>query len=63
LALGSTIDSIVPSEVPIYSWNLGGYRMAHVEAGPGRYSFAGLTDQSWRMIPLLEGGSEEGWPF
>jgi hypothetical protein len=61
--LGDTIDSILPPEVNLFTWNLGGYRSAHVEAGPGRYSFAGLTDQSWRMIPLLEGGSDESWPF
>ena len=25
-SLGGTLDSIVPAEVPIYSWNLGGYK-------------------------------------
>jgi hypothetical protein len=62
--LGDTIDSILPSDVPLYTWNVGGHRMAHVEAGPGRFTFAGLTDQSWRLIPLLEGAdAEEEWPF
>jgi hypothetical protein len=61
---GSTFDSILPPEVPLYSWNLGGNRIAQAESGPNRFTFAGLTDQSWRLIPLLEGAlAEEEWPF
>lgn len=60
---GDTVDSVLPPEVPLYTWDIGGERMAQVESSPGRFTFAGLSDASWRMIPLLESGSEETWPF
>jgi hypothetical protein len=28
-----------------------------------RHTFGGLTDQAFRMIPLLESGRNAAWPF
>lgn len=54
----------VPESVPVYTWNLAGYRYGHGPSGAGqRHAFAGLTDQAFRMIPLLESGRDGMWPW
>jgi len=62
-SLGGGLDTLVPQDVHCYTWNVGGYRAAHAESGPTRHSFGGLTDQSWGLIPLIEAGVEQNWPF
>jgi hypothetical protein len=54
-----------PSSIPlIYSWNLGGYVPAHNQSGErGRYTFGGLTDRSFAVVPLLEAAINGAWPF
>ena len=46
--LGGGLDTLVPEDVHVFTWNLGGYRPAHAESSPTRHSFGGLTDQSFR---------------
>lgn len=54
----------VPANVPMYTWNLGGYRAAHSESGKNKkHTFGGLTDKAWQMIPLLESGQTGQWPW
>ena len=53
----------VPAGVPLYTWNLAGYRAAHGAAGPNRYTFGGLNDAAFRMVPLLERGARGTWPW
>ncbi|MFF4596102.1 TROVE domain-containing protein [Amycolatopsis sp. NPDC001319] len=54
----------VPAATPLYTWNLAGYRRGHSSSGGrNRHTFGGLTDQAFRMIPLLEAGRDAGWPF
>lgn len=54
----------VPANVPMYTWNLGGYRVAHSESGQNKkHTFGGLTDKAWQMIPLLEAGQTGKWPW
>lgn len=54
----------VPANVPMYTWNLGGYRAAHSESGSNKkHTFGGLTDAAWQMIPLLESGMTGQWPW
>lgn len=55
--------SAVPARVPLYTWNLVGYQVAHGKSGPDRHTFAGLTDQAFRMVPLLESGAAGTWPW
>jgi hypothetical protein len=50
-------------DVPIYVWDLAGYASANIEPGRGRYLFGGFSDASFRLIPLLESGSDAGWPW
>ena len=36
----------------------------HAPSGSGnRHTFGGLTDQAFRMIPLLEAGRNAAWPW
>ncbi|MFB7372601.1 TROVE domain-containing protein [Streptomyces sp. NPDC056222] len=54
----------VPDEIPVYTWNLAGYRVGHAPSGTGRrHTFAGLTDAAFRMVPLLEAGRKADWPW
>ncbi|MFF1612018.1 TROVE domain-containing protein [Amycolatopsis sp. NPDC058278] len=58
------VGQAVPGHVPLYTWNLAGYRAGHAPSGSGhRHTFGGLTDQAFRMIPLLERGKKADWPF
>lgn len=53
----------VPEAVPVYTWNLVGYGVGHAPAGRRRYTFGGLSDAAFGMIPLVEAGEREDWPF
>jgi hypothetical protein len=54
--------SLIPPTVPLYTWSLVGYRHGHGPGSPLRYTFGGLTDAAFRMVPLLEAG-RNAWPF
>jgi hypothetical protein len=61
---GAEPTQAVPAQVPVYTWNLGGYRFGHGPSGVGRrHTFGGLTDAGFAMIPLLEVGRYGSWPF
>jgi hypothetical protein len=63
-AHGRGVSEAVPAHVPIYGFNLGGYRHAAYATGSAnRHEFGGLTDTTFRMIPLLEAGRDATWPF
>lgn len=53
----------VPADVPVYTWNLAGYRPAVAPSGPHRHTFGGLTDAAFRMVGLVEAGREAAWPW
>ncbi|MER7177819.1 TROVE domain-containing protein [Streptomyces mesophilus] len=54
----------VPADVPVYTWNLAGYRAGHGPSGTrNRHTFAGLSDAAFRMVPLLERGRDADWPW
>lgn len=58
------VNGSVPREVPMYTWNLAGYERGHAPSGaPNRHAFGGLTDQAFKMIPLLEAGKSQSWPW
>jgi len=53
----------VPVTVPVYTWNLAGYRYGHGPSGVGhRHTFGGLTDAGFAVIALLESGRTGSWP-
>ncbi|MFE3444459.1 TROVE domain-containing protein [Nocardia sp. NPDC059180] len=63
-AADGDVGRAVPPAIPLYSWNLAGYRHGHAPSGgPYRHAFGGLTDAAFGMIPLLEAGHNATWPF
>lgn len=61
---GHTVDTAVPADVPVYTWNLAGYQAGHgPSGGRNRHTFGGLTDAAFRMVPLLEAGRDARWPW
>lgn len=61
-SVDSTLDTYAPG-VPVFTWNLAGYRTAQMEAREGRWTFGGLSDKGFQMIPLLERGIGQSWPW
>lgn len=54
----------VPAHVPVYTWNLAGYRAGHGPSGKAnRHTFGGLSDAAFRMVPLLEAARNADWPW
>lgn len=53
----------VPANVPVYTFNLAGYKYGHPATKPNRMAFGGLTDQSFALIPMLEAGFDTKWPW
>ncbi|WP_156724229.1 TROVE domain-containing protein [Streptomyces apocyni] len=58
----------IPADVPVYTWNLAGYRAGHGASGgasgqANRHVFGGLSDAAFRMVPLLESGRNADWPW
>jgi len=63
-AYGRGVSEAVPANVPIYGFNLNGYQHAAYATGSeNRHEFGGLTDATFRMIPLLEAGRNAQWPW
>jgi hypothetical protein len=61
---GQGVTQVVSQNVPIYGFNLQGYEHAAMPTGSGcRHEFGGLTDATFRLIPLLEAGQKADWPF
>lgn len=61
---GAEPTAAVPADIPVYTWNLAGYRHGHGPSGAGlRHTFGGLTDAGFGMIPFLEAGRAGAWPF
>ena len=54
----------IPAGTPVYTWNLEGYRVGHSKSGSNkRHTFGGLTDKGFEMIPLIEAGQTQRWPW
>lgn len=60
----TAINDLVPANVPVYMWNMAGYKHGAMPSGSkNRHTFGGLTDQAFGLIPLLEAGQNADWPF
>jgi hypothetical protein len=59
----NNVAAPVPT-LPVYTWNLAGYRHGHAPSGMGtRHTFGGLSDAAFRLIPLLEAHRDARWPW
>ncbi len=57
------VGSLVPASTKLYGFNLGGYQKTAFSTKNNRYELGGLTDATFRMVPLLEAGKSANWPF
>jgi len=58
------VKHAAPQHVPMYGFNLAGYSRAAMPTGSGtRHELGGMTDATFRMIPLLEAGRNADWPW
>lgn len=56
------VYDLIDQKTPIYIWNLAGYKSG-AKGKANRYTLGGLTDSSFRTIPLVEMGKDEVWPW
>jgi hypothetical protein len=58
------VSASVPARIPVYGFNLVGYRHSAMPAGPGnRHELGGLTDATFALIPNIESGLACRWPW
>lgn len=60
---GDTLDTSVPSNVPVYAFNLAGYAQSAIPSKKNRIELGGLTDATFKQIRLLEQGQAGTWPW
>lgn len=60
---GGTPGSHIPKDVPLYNFNLVGYKYGSEASGPNRYTFGGLTDASFKTIEYVERSRNATWPW
>lgn len=53
----------IPIDIPCYFFNLAGYVAAIAETKGMIYELGGLSDSTFRMIPMLEAGVNGRWPW
>jgi hypothetical protein len=60
---GSVTDA-APKSIPMYGFNLAGYKSTAIESGTAnRHEMGGVTDATFKMIPLLEASLTCTWPW
>jgi TROVE domain-containing protein/VWA domain-containing protein len=58
------VSASVPARIPVYGFNLVGYRHSAMPAGYGnRHELGGLTDATFALIPNIEAGLAARWPW
>nr|DAJ48571.1 MAG TPA: ribonucleoprotein [Caudoviricetes sp.] len=56
------LDKFAPG-VPVFTWSLVGYKAAHTSSRYNRWTFGGLSDKGFQIIPLLEACGKRSWPW
>lgn len=57
------VGASVPANVPVYLFNIEGYSASPMPTGSAaRFDLGGLSDQSFKIIPMLEAGNG-AWPW
>jgi TROVE domain len=55
------VASAVPAHVPVYGFNLAGYSASAMAGGTNRHELGGLTDATFRLVPLIETAQRSDW--
>lgn len=59
-----TSDLVPKLNVPVYVFNVGGYKATPFKTGKnGVYEIGGFTDKAFTMINMIESRRDGGWPF
>lgn len=62
-----SLDTAVPHDIPLYVWNVGGYRPAIDMGSRNRIALGGLTDSAFKLIRYAEScgdsDSSQQWPW
>lgn len=58
---GHRASTMVPKDVPLYTWNLAGYAVGGQSGSDNRHTFGGLTDKAFVQIPMIEAGQNQDW--
>jgi hypothetical protein len=55
---------VAEKQIPmLHVFNLSGYQTATFEAGPGRCTWGGFSDATFKVMGIVEKGSTANWPF
>lgn len=58
------VGESLPETVPLHVINIHGYRAGMAPSGgPNRHAYGGLTDNSFRMLGMVEQGQTGSWPW
>lgn len=57
------VFSSVPNSTFCLTFNLAGYRWSHAAGGHQRATIGGLSDQAFKLLPVLEARHRGQWPF
>lgn len=58
------LSDLFDAKTFVYAFDLGGYKVTDLATGSNRrYQLGGLTDATFRQIPVLESGAEGVWPW
>ncbi|SFT47809.1 TROVE domain-containing protein [Actinopolyspora lacussalsi subsp. righensis] len=58
------VTEVLPESTPVHTFNLAGYEAGHTPAGvTNRHTYGGLNDTCFGLIPLVEAGGEQQWPW
>lgn len=58
------VSTAVPPNVPIYAWNLVGYKASMMPTGSGnRHEFGGFSDSAFSLMQTIEAGRDARWPW
>lgn len=57
------VTKSIPADVPLYTFNLAGYKAAGTPTNANRHTFGGLNDQAFKLVNLIEDGTAGNWPW
>lgn len=58
------VSGSVPADVPLYAWNLAGYKASMMPTGSdNRHEFGGFSDSAFSIMQTLEAGRDGRWPW
>ncbi len=57
------VEDSVPANVPLYAFNISGYKPAMMLTSSNRIELGGLTDATFTQIPLMESGRDGKFPW